>query len=84
MLYKPFVLPVLNIYHTLGIRVTKVGVMGRTIVDHSFINWIGSLVGKDTSRQAGHNLFNSQLITAVQDIVIYLYIFSLKYERRIT
>ena len=41
-----------------------------SIVNHFFINWIGSLVRENASRQARNNLLNFGFVSVVNDIVI--------------
>lgn len=51
-------LPVHNIDHALGVRVTVVRVVGRTLVNHGLVNGVGSLVGEDAGRQARNDLLD--------------------------
>lgn len=53
-------IPVLDVDHTLGMSVPKVGVVRRTVVHHGFIDGIGSLVRENASGQAGNDLFDLQ------------------------
>lgn len=40
-----------NVDHTLSVGVPKVGVVRGTVVDHGFVDGIGSLVGEDAGRE---------------------------------
>lgn len=55
-----FHLPVHDIDHALGVGVTVVGVVGRTLVDHGLVNGVGGLVGENASGQAGDDLLDLQ------------------------
>ena len=62
--------PVAHVQHPLGVAVAKVGRVGRPVVNHTLVHWIGRYVGKDASRQAGNDLLYLELKTVVQDIVV--------------
>ena len=44
--------------HTLRVRISLVGKMGRAIVHHGLIDGIRRLVGENTSRQAGNEFLH--------------------------
>jgi len=51
---------VLNINHTLGVSVAKVGLVRRTIVNHGLVDGVAGLVGENASGKAGNNLLDLQ------------------------
>ena len=54
--------PIEDVDHALGIRIAKVGVMRRPIVDHCLVDWVAGLVWENASRQTGNHLFDSGLM----------------------
>lgn len=50
---------VLDVHHTLRVRVAFVGEVRRAVVNHGFIDGKRRLVGKDAGRQARHELLDT-------------------------
>ena len=65
---------VLNINHSLGVRVAKVGRMWRSIVNHGFIYGITGLVRKDAGRKTRDDLLNVMFLTHCKNVVIHLHV----------
>lgn len=66
---KITLLPVHNIDHALGVRVTIVRVMRRALVDHGLVNGVCGLVGENAGRQAGNDLLDLYIVDDLQSNV---------------
>lgn len=49
---------VVDVDHTLTVSITKVGVMRRTVVDHSLVDGISSLIRENTGGKTRDNLLD--------------------------
>jgi hypothetical protein len=49
---------VLDINHTLSVSITKVGLVRRAVMDHGFINGVGSLVRENAGGKTRNNLLD--------------------------
>jgi hypothetical protein len=47
---------VVDVYEALAVSVTKVGLVGRSLVDVRLVDGVGDLVGEDAGREAGDDL----------------------------
>jgi len=59
-----------DIDHALGVRVTVVGVVRRTLMNHGLVNGVRGLVRENAGRQARNDLLDTKLLGVVQDVVV--------------
>ena len=72
--------PIHCIDKTLGIGVAFIRGMGRSVVQHGFVNWIGGFIGEDTCGQEAHEFFHFVNTRAFHNIVIDENVFSKKFH----
>lgn len=68
---------VLHVNHALGVRVAKIGVVRRTIVNHRLVDGVCGLVREDARGETRDNLLAFVFEGRVQDVVVNLDVDSL-------
>jgi len=60
--------------HAFSISITIIRVMRRSIMKHSFIDRVGSIIGEDASGEATNNFFDMKFVACFKDMKINEYI----------
>ena len=75
---NPYLLRVSSVHgvdHPPGVRVSLVGAVGRSAVQHGLINWVRGLVWKDACGQVGDQLLDLVDAAALHDVVVHHNVF---------
>ena len=62
------------------VRISLVGRVGWTIVEHGFVDWVGGLVREDACREHGNEFGNLVNAAIFHNVVIYEGIFSVEFD----
>ena len=63
-----------HVQHALGVAVAEVAVVGRSVVDHGFVDGVGGLVRKNAGGQTRDDLFDAKFVTEPQDVLVHFHV----------